>query len=978
MSHGTPDTDMTIVDTILDEEYRATPAPGSANETESATLSAAVAARISGLTLTPATGFPQYSVSTVSSTQVVTNYFLAATAGGGDFPADGGLDPGIASGLYVGTSQIFLFALDEDTIVGRIGSGTGAVALVIGLDEVKADGVVVDAEAQLWVALYAPLTHDGTNLVDANDVLDLTDLIFLGSDFDTSEEVGFDSFGRVPSGQNAFALISSTDPDEQDVELIVTGFGGTEVGTVNVSEQGLGEGSQSTTEGRSLRIDIVNAINDPNRSDDDYDLSDEPSEVHDEANLSYEGGHVLATNATFEIQQTNPNGNPATVSVFAYNTASNEQGAGFNAAAIAAPGTPVNIEIGDVRILNAAGVDITTAWLARNSITDIVKDGTYGVKITGLLVGEQVRFAPDAPFNRFVATNSDTTKGPDTWDMGSIKVTITRGGTDTEVEEAGSHIIFEDDGPTLTAAPQTAIDVIHDETSGLDSDADDVLGSAFLAGTSGPQVQDYFAGIAGGPIGYARSGSSLVSLTGDFGADGAGATPLAHGLVVTDGANSGVSTTGGTRIFLYNGSGATAGLILGRVGNEIAAGDTPKNDGAIAFALAVNAASGEVYVAQYLSLAHGDPTSSDERISLANGVLNMSVTRSDSEGDTVTDADNDIGAQVKFDDDGPAMTRQAEGSSTPNDLQVDNDLSDPGDSMDSSSFGLFAGADGQQSYSIVSGDTSTDFTWAYYDVDGQNGVENNEIRGSYKNNPLYTLELDNSGGYTFKMIGTLPGSLVPLSAEEIKAGGPNTNFIDVGALGPDPRFVRIEATGGPINESNDNVGVTNGNFDVGEALTFTFRDGTTELSFLGMNIGTKSASGGTYQWVAQKLGGGTIGDTETVGKNETIVIDTGGVLITSITLTKVSGSTTKIGLDDIDILVPPADITLDFTVRLTDGDGDSTDQSFSVAIDADNNGVFPALTSTLSESGGAELAMAPADPFATHQLEFQHHDYFLA
>ena len=70
---------------------------------------------------------------------------------------------------------------------------------------------------------------------------------------------------------------------------------------------------------------------------------------------------------------------------------------------------------------------------------------------------------------------------------------------------------------------------------------------------------------ASGPIGYARSGGSLLTISsGDAGADGPGANPLTYAISVSNGTFSGVETTAGTKVFLYNGSGATAGLILGR------------------------------------------------------------------------------------------------------------------------------------------------------------------------------------------------------------------------------------------------------------------------------------------------------------------------------------------------------------------------------------------------------------------------------
>ena len=54
--------------------------------------------------------------------------------------------------------------------------------------------------------------------------------------------------------------------------------------------------------------------------------------------------------------------------------------------------------------------------------------------------------------------------------------------------------------------------------------------------------------VGSSPIGFARSGSSLVTSTVNAGADGEASR--AYALNVTDGTFSGVSTTEGTQVFL--------------------------------------------------------------------------------------------------------------------------------------------------------------------------------------------------------------------------------------------------------------------------------------------------------------------------------------------------------------------------------------------------------------------------------------------
>lgn len=319
-----------------------------------------------------------------------------------------------------------------------------------------------------------------------------------------------------------------------------------------------------------------------------------------------------------------------------------------------------------------------------------------------------------------------------------------------------------------------------------------------------------------------------------------------------------------------------------------------------------------------------------------------------------------LGSHLYADDDGPTLTAQPGGSATPNNLQVDNDLSDSSDSSDSSSYGLAAGTDGQKSYMLVGPEDSTgDFQWTYDDS------THTAITGTYLGADLYTLVLNPStGGYTFTMTDELPGSTLDLSpAEVIKAGSPDEPTLEIGAAQNDD-FVRMSADStvgnGNINESHGFVGVDNGNLDAGESLTFTLHEADGDpLTFEGIQIGTKSAQGGTYDWEAHLVGGGTLTGTEIVGKNGTIIVDSddlNGETIDSITITKVSGPATKIGIGDIHIIIPPDDVQLGFTVELKDNDNDTTTQNFVVDIDANNDGSYDATVNSLSIINPAGLA----------------------
>ena len=126
------------------------------------------------------------------------------------------------------------------------------------------------------------------------------------------------------------------------------------------------------------------------------------------------------------------------------------------------------------------------------------------------------------------------------------------------------------------------------------------------------------------------------------GRDGASGTSYAL-KVTTAGIFSGLQTTEGHDVFLYlQTTGPMADLILGRVGIEASstAGlDTPDPNGKVAFALAIDPASGEVYIADYLSLHHpvagSTPAANDDQITLAPNTVGVVVTLTDGDGDQV-------------------------------------------------------------------------------------------------------------------------------------------------------------------------------------------------------------------------------------------------------------------------------------------------------------------------------------------------------
>ncbi|MGQ7829465.1 DUF5801 repeats-in-toxin domain-containing protein [Altererythrobacter sp. Z27] len=220
--------------------------------------------------------------------------------------------------------------------------------------------------------------------------------------------------------------------------------------------------------------------------------------------------------------------------------------------------------------------------------------------------------------------------------------------TDKASIDLGDYVNFADDGPNASISA-AGVSVSHDETPGNDGDADDTSDAAIAALFAGVFNPGDDANVAGtGAIGYAVSENGLSSTGSDYGADGEGTTVFSLD-VSSVGVDSGLDTTEGASIYLYK----EGDLIVGRVGDA---------NGEAAFAIAVDADSGEISVAQYLSISH--PTggaSHDESVSIANGALLGVVTVTDEEGDSDT-ANVAIGNLVSFQDDGPSVTANPNGA----------------------------------------------------------------------------------------------------------------------------------------------------------------------------------------------------------------------------------------------------------------------------------------------------------------------------
>ncbi|NIA69373.1 hypothetical protein HBA54_12300 [Pelagibius litoralis] len=245
-------------------------------------------------------------------------------------------------------------------------------------------------------------------------------------------------------------------------------------------------------------------------------------------------------------------------------------------------------------------------------------------------------------------------------------VTDGDGDVDSASVDLGSVISFEDDGPSVTAELNGDETLRHDEIEGLNGEDDIVFDDLST------EIQDLFNAVGNpgddpnvadvdkdnGALGFAANPAALVTITAsDFGADGpaggnaAAATVYALAIGGDNGAvDSGLDTADGQSIFLFL---QDNGVVVGRVDQD-GNGSAGPTDPA-AFAIAIDPASGAVYLAQWLSLLHdATPETVGEPIALAAEALQVTVTLTDGDGDQTTAA-VDVGNRITFENDGPRV-----------------------------------------------------------------------------------------------------------------------------------------------------------------------------------------------------------------------------------------------------------------------------------------------------------------------------------
>ncbi|WP_454876447.1 beta strand repeat-containing protein [Pseudomonas farris] len=411
---------------------------------------------------------------------------------------------GLDSGLDTldGTSILLYTDTNNNIVVGRAGSATGAIVFAAYIEET---GSPVTG-GKIWTVAYQPLKH--TDTANADDSLNLLNKVFIGA----SQDLEF-SLSGAPSGQQLFLMFTTMGATADvngripGVSIIVTGKNPlnqsessaaiTSEDTVNSSQGGgsttLGTNNQAITEQEGLRFSFVTGakadVTIPNLS---------PGEAGVEANIDFTQ-YFGARAATFQVVQ-ETGGTTAKILLTAFknadNVAGSQSGVNFIDSYANDSTEKVAITNGSVSVKTFAGVTITTAVITYNA------DGT--VLITGVPTDAQITYGTATDHNRVLIehagllTDKNSDKTHADFDIGGFEVLQ----ISTATAEIGSKIIFDDDGPTATG---TAVTGTVDEdglANGIAGGTGDVAGEATTASGS---VTGIFQSGADTPLSYALS-----------------------------------------------------------------------------------------------------------------------------------------------------------------------------------------------------------------------------------------------------------------------------------------------------------------------------------------------------------------------------------------------------------------------------------------------------------------------------------------
>ncbi|GIK99904.1 MAG: hypothetical protein BroJett029_41130 [Alphaproteobacteria bacterium] len=335
---------------------------------------------------------------------------------------------------------------------------------------------------------------------------------------------------------------------------------------------------------------------------------------------------------------------------------------------------------------------------------------------TGQVTVNQFR----AVFHVDDANDHDQSSSPESIAAGlvGVKLTVTDGDGDLAASatiDIGPKIKFEDDGPKVELALKEGAEIRLDETA----DDGDENGSGLLA-----QVT--------------VAGSALFNATVDAGSDGESGRGYVLNLNGADGVDSGLNDTlSGEDVLLYEVGGEIVGRAGGVGGEEV-------------FRISIDQTTGDVTVTQSRAVVHDDPTDPDEadtpksiNLNLVEAVLGVA----DNDGD-IAAAHVDLGALIKFEDDGPTFDA----------AEADVGLVGEGEPLTDNSFtgsiGVDFGSDGPGDVSGIS--LTTPLTSGGVGIVPTFDPNTSTLTGKAGAETIFTLTIDPATGeYTFDLLGAI-------------------------------------------------------------------------------------------------------------------------------------------------------------------------------------------------------------------------------
>jgi hypothetical protein len=584
---------------------------------------------------------------TVTQNDVAINDLFFSDADGNALDGDQVfLSDGVTPLQTVDGDNIYLWSFAGGDIVLATTSateGAGKVVVAFYLNE-AGDHLSASIEYVSFIPLAHPDDTDPDDTVDFTDILNITATGSLSFDFD---ELASGNFLHVTVGtEDAGLLISGLEPvikadgsiNKQASETVNTSQGG-EGATVGIDNQMFVPGNVGVFSFVKGQIPGTYTDIDDLDYDDFLDVKDGTvfiSQVQGNKN----------TNFTLKISAFSAGGadtDPEEGRSYIDNDLGSGNDLGLD------PGDSALKDDDPVEILRVViknGAVLVTDTTVSNAFVTFNADGS--ITAQGLNAGYTVQWFTDDPatagfetYNRF---HLEAIEGK--FDIG--RVDTSEGITITE--PVGDSLFVDDDGPTANIT-DTGVDVVHDETAGVQdgTEAADVGDPTSDPGTDDDQpLAALPAAFPAGAIGWALSPGVVVnSSTSSFGTDGAGSTTWSITVPAAN-TDSGFVDLNGDKILLN----VEGDLVVGRVDDD---GDNMvDNTDQIAIAILLDA-SQKLAVAQYIPLGHFPDTGPDQVATMLDSALLAKLIVTDADGD-MSMITEPIGDKVKIEDDGPAAS----------------------------------------------------------------------------------------------------------------------------------------------------------------------------------------------------------------------------------------------------------------------------------------------------------------------------------